>query len=343
MGLREYAIRRVLLFIPTLFGVTLLIFGILQAFSPTQRATAFAQSPQELMHINEIIRKYHLDDPVPVQYYTWLRSVLHGNLGWTQVYNQPVAKSLVESAPASVELVMFAIPITIVLGIHLGVASATHRDKSVDHITRVISILGWSLPTFWFGLILIAIFYSGLGWFPTGRVSSSAYNMIISDQFIRYTRFNTIDGILNGQLWITLDALRHLVLPVTTITVVSIAGLIRVARSSMLEQLSKGYITTARAKGLAKDKVINKHARRNALLPVVTIAGVYSAGMLTGLVITESVFDYYGLGWYAAHGAMQLDIPTVLGFALLVGIVFCTSNLIVDIIYSFLDPRIRMG
>lgn len=343
MGLREYVIRRLLLFIPTLIGVTLLIFAILQAFSPEQRATAFATSPQELQHIKEIIKKYHLDDPIHVQYYTWLKEVLRGNLGWTQIYDQPVAKSIREAMPASVELVMFAIPATILVGIYLGVKSAAYRDKTFDHMTRILSIIGWSLPTFWFALILIAIFYSGLDWFPVGRISIKAHTMIVSDQFTRYTGFNTIDGLLNGKLWITLDALYHLVLPVITITVVSIAGIIRVTRSSMLEQLSKGYIVTARAKGLPRDTVINKHARKNALLPVITIAGVYSAGMLTGLVITETVFDYYGLGWFAAHGAMQLDIPTVLAFALLVGIVFCTANLIVDIMYSYLDPRIRLG
>jgi peptide/nickel transport system permease protein len=159
----------------------------------------------------------------------------------------------------------------------------------------------------------------------------------------KYTGLYTVDGILNGRLDVALDAIKHLILPVITLTTVQIALIIRVMRSSMLEALNKGYIVTARAKGLAKKVVINKHARRNALIPIVTLSGIMAAGMLTGVVITESVFALHGLGEFAASAATQLDIASVLGFALLSGFVFVIANLIVDIVYAFVDPRIRLA
>ncbi|MCK4424583.1 ABC transporter permease [Candidatus Bathyarchaeota archaeon] len=343
MGLRAFGIRRLLLFIPTLIGVTLLIFAVLQVFTPIQRAALYVTSPREARHLHEIIEKYHLNDPLHIQYYHWITAVLHGNLGWSEITHQPVLASMIQATPATIELVIFVIPLTILLGIYLGVKSAVHRDSAIDHVTRITSIIGWSLPTFWFAIILIAVFYGGLGWFGVGRLGNRAYQLVISDQFVRYTGLNTVDGLLNGQLWVTLDALQHLVLPVITLVVVQVALIIRVMRSSMLEELSKGYVVTARAKGLAKNVVVNKHARRNALIPTITVSGILAAGLLTGVVITETVFDYKGLGYFAAHGAMQLDIPAVLGFALFAGFMFCAANLIVDVVYGYLDPRIRLG
>lgn len=342
MELRAFIARRLLLFIPTLIGVTLLIFAVLQVFTPYERAALYVRSPREAIHIEEIIEKYHLDEPVYVQYYHWITAVLQGNLGWSEVAHQPVLKSLIQRIPATAELVMFVIPLTIILGIYLGVKSSVNRDSVIDHATRLTSIVGWSLPTFWFGIILIAVFYGGLGWFGIGRLSNQAYVFVRSSQFVQYTGLNTIDGLLNGQLWITWDALQHLVLPVITLVVVQVALIIRVMRSSMLEELSKGYVVTARAKGLTENMVINKHARRNALLPTITVSGILAAGLLTGVVITETVFDYKGLGYFAANAATQLDIPAVLGFSLLAGLMFCTANLVVDILYGFLDPRIRL-
>ncbi len=344
MGMRAYIIRRILLFIPILIGVTLLIFGVLQFFTPEERASAYITgTPKDPSVIYRIIDKYHLDDPIHIQYYHWMTRILKGNLGIAQsAGNIPVSVALLQGIPATFELVIFSIPSIVLVGVYLGVKSAVHRDKLIDHSTRIISIIGWSLPTFWSALILIAIFYGGLGWISTGRLSNEAYGMVTSTDFVRYTRINSIDGLLNGQLWITVDALKHLILPVANLTIVSIALIIRVMRSSMLEELSKGYIITAKAKGLTNSEVINKHARRNALIPVVTLTGILTAGLLTGVVITETVFNYKGLGYFAAHAALQMDIPSVLGFALFVGLMFGVANLIVDITYAYIDPRIRV-
>jgi len=344
MGMKAYVMRRVLLFIPTLLGVTLLIFAVLQIFTPEERASAYIMgTPKDPSVIYRVIEKYHLNDPIPLQYYYWLTRALSGDLGIARsAGNIPVSVALLQGIPATLELVMFSIPSIAILGIYLGVKSAVNRDKAPDHIIRIFSIIGWSLPTFWSALILIAIFYGGLNWVSIGRLSNEAYAVVTSSNFIRYTRMNTIDGLLNGQLWITIDALEHLVLPVVNLTIVSVALIVRVMRSSMLEELSKGYVLTAKAKGLSNDVVINKHVKRNALIPVITVTGVLTAGLLTGVVITETVFNYKGIGYFAAHAALQMDIPSVLGFALFVGLVYSLANLIVDITYAYIDPRIRL-
>lgn len=344
MGLRSFIIRRVLLTIPTLIGVTLLIFGVVQLFTPEQRATLFVTDAKQLRNIGNIIVKYHLNESVITQYQVWISQVLQRNLGWSQTARKPVMNAIIDKFPATIETVMFSIPITIFVGIFLGVKAAEHRDKPFDHATRLLSIVGYSLPTFWLGILLIAIFFAGLGWFPPGRLGADAELIVTSPPpaWIKYTGIYTIDGLLNGKLWITLDALRHLVLPTITLVTIQVALIIRVMRSSMLEALGKGYITAARAKGLTKTEVINKHARRNALIPVITLAGLMAAGLINGVTITETVFNIPGLGRWAAMAAIRLDIPSVLGFALFAGLIYVLANLIVDILYAYIDPRIRL-
>ena len=343
MGLRAYVIRRLLLVIPTLIGVTLLIFSVVQLFSPEQRAVLYVRDPKNIRNIPDIIARYRLDAPVYEQYFVWIQQILGGNLGWSQDARQPVAVAIVSRFPATVEVVMFSIPLTILLGIYLGILSAKHRDKAIDHITRTVSIIGWSLPSFWLGIVLLAIFFGGLGLFPPGRIGTIAELYITSPEFIRYTHLNTVDALLNGQLWILYDALTHLVLPTITLTTIQIALIVRVMRSSMLEALGKGYITAGRAKGLTEKEVINKHARRNALIPVITLSGLLAAGMLNGVVITETIFAINGVGRLGASAAIALDIPTVLGFALFSGMLFIVANLAVDLLYAYVDPRIRLA
>jgi len=336
-------IRRILLMIPTLIGVTILVFAVTQFFSPEQRATLFITSEKQLENIGDVIKGFRLNDPPYIQYFTWLSQVLSGNLGYSVYAKQTVADAILKRFPATAELVMFSIPVTVLLGIFLGVKSAVHRDKIVDHLTRSSSIIGWSLPSFWLGIILLSVFYVGLGLFPPERLGTRAENFVLSDQFIAYTGFNTIDGLLNGQPWITWDALQHIVLPTIVLVTIQIALIVRVMRSSMLEALSKGYITAARAKGLSEKEVINKHARRNALIPVITLSGLLAAGMLNGVVITETIFNINGVGRFGARAAMNLDIPATLGFALFSGVLFVIANFIVDMLYAYTDPRIRLG
>jgi len=217
------------------------------------------------------------------------------------------------------------------------------HNRFFDQVARVFSIIGWSFPTFVFGLLVLMFFYAKLRWFPPGRLSDWAATIVNSDQFHQYTHLHTIDALLNLRFDIFWDALKHMILPILTLSYLNWALLLRITRSSMLEVLEQDYVRTARAKGLPERLVINRHARPNALIPVVTIAGLMVAGLLGGVVITETVFTYPGIGSAAAQAAIQLDVVTVLGFALFNGTVLILANLVVDILYAVIDPRVRLG
>lgn len=345
MGLIAYVIRRMLLLIPVLLGVTLLIFAVMQLLPIGVRAMMFVTDPKELVNLEKIKEEYGLNRPIYEQYFRWLRAVIvEHNLG-LDANGQPVFEAIMSRLPATVELVLYSTPIIIYVGIKLGTLAAVHRDKPIDHASRLLSILGTSLPSFWLGIVLLSIFYAGFHWFEPGRWSS-AVNAFVKDPsktgWRWYTGLITIDALLNGQFWIFLDGLRHLVLPVTVLVLLDTALISRVMRSSMLEALSKDYITAAKAKGLSPKEVYYKHAQKNALIPVITLSGLLVAGLLTGVVITETVFNLNGIGNYAAVAASIPDTPVVLAYALFSGIVFVVANLIVDVIYAFIDPRIRL-
>lgn len=344
MELRAYIVRRLLLLIPVLFGVTLFIFGVTMLFSPSQRAALYVFDARQLADLPAIIELYNLDAPFVVQYGTWIGQVFSGNLGWSKIVSMPVGEAIFHYLPASLELAIFATPVIILLGIFLGTVAAAHKDKPADHGTRVLAIFGWSLPTFWFGLMLLMVFYGLLrGFLPPDRLSTPMNILVNSSEFIRYTHINTIDAILNLNGPVLLDALRHLILPVATLSVVQVAFIMRLTRSSMLEALGRGYILTAKAKGLDQRVVVNKHARRNALIPVITISGYLFAALANGVVITETIFQFKGIGWWAWQAAVNLDIPAVLGFALFNACLFVVVNLVVDILYTRVDPRVRLG
>jgi len=344
-NLAAYIIRRLILLVFVIIGVTALVFAVTMMFSPDNRANLYIRNPARAneKRTAAIIHEYGLDQPFYIQYGNWLSQVLQGNLGWSvSAPNQPVADAIATRWPYTFEIVLFAAPLIIFIGIYLGVQSAVHRNGPIDHFSRVLSIAGWSLPSFWVGMMLLAIFFDWLGWFGVGSLSEGMQSFVHSANFIRYTGVDIFDGLLNGKLQVTIDALSHVVLPVVTIVTIDVALLIRVMRSSMLETLSKPYITTAQAKGLKKNVVIYKHARRNALIPVATLSGMLVAGLLGGLVITETVFSFGGLGQFAARAAQQLDMPAVLGYAILSALLFVIANLIVDILYAYIDPRIRL-
>jgi len=344
LELRAYIVRRLLLIIPVLFGVTLLIFGVLQLFSPVERVALYVTNPRQFASVGDMIAKYGLDQPVWVQYGHWINQIFHGNLGWSKVVSQPVTSAMLNFLPATLELAIFAAPLIIFGGIFLGSKAAAHKDKAIDHATRLGAIVGWSLPTFWLGLMLLMVFY-GLftGLFPPERLSTEMNILVHSEEFTQYTKLHFLDAILNGNGRVLLDSLRHLVLPVITLTIVSMAFIMRLMRSSMLESLSKGYILTARAKGLDENTVVSKHARRNALIPVLTVSGYIFAGLVNGVVITETIFNYKGLGWWAWQSAVNLDVSGVLAFALFNGVLFVFTNLVVDLLYARIDPRVRLG
>jgi peptide/nickel transport system permease protein len=324
--------------------VSLLIFGLLQMFSPIERAALYITDPRQFSNLTQVIEEFGLNDPVWEQYINWIGQIFQGNFGYSQVVDMPVIDAIVYFLPASLELAIFSTPLIILGGIFIGSKAAAHKDRVLDHTTRFGAIVGWSLPTFWLGLMLLMIFYGYFtGFLPPERLSTDMNIFVHSDQFTEYTKIHFIDAILNGEWQVLGDSLRHLVLPVITLTVVNLAFIMRLMRSSMLESLGKGYILTARAKGLDENTVVNKHARRNALIPVLTVSGYLFVMIVNGVVITETIFNYKGLGWWAWQSAVRLDIPSVLGFALFTAILFVITNLVVDILYTRLDPRVRLG
>jgi peptide/nickel transport system permease protein len=339
----NYIVRRLLILPVVLFGLSVLIFGMLMLLTPVERAALYVTSvPKTADAINQIIQKYGLNQPFYQQYWRWLDNVLHGNLGWSKTAQMPVVQAIKMYFPATLELALWSFTPIIVIGTWLGIQAAIHHDTFIDQAARVFSIVGYSFPTFVFGLLVLMIFYANLQWFPPGRLSDWAYAIVISPAFHQYTGMYTLDALLNLRFDIFLDALRHLVLPAITLAYVNWALLLRVARSSMLEVLQQDYVRTARAKGMPERMVINRHARPNAMIPVATIGGLLLVGLLNGVVITETVFNYRGMGLFAANAALNFDAVTILSIALLAGTLLVCANLVVDVLYSYLDPRIRL-
>jgi peptide/nickel transport system permease protein len=350
-----YIVRRLMVLPIILFGVSLLIFAMLQILGPVERSALYIRDfPKTEGAIENIIRRYGLDDPLPVQYWHWLvgridpvteervGGILRGDLGFSRTGREPVFDLLKRRIPVTLELAIWSMLPIVVIGVWLGIQAALNHNKPIDQAARIFAILGYSFPTFVFGLLMLLIFYAKLGWFPPGRLSTAFSQEILGPSFTRYTQMNTFDSLLNLRFDIFLDALRHMVLPVITLSYLSWALLLKVTRSSMLEALRQDYVTTARAKGLAEKVVINRHVLKNALIPVATIAGTTVASLLNGVVITETIFNIPGLGSAAAAAALSLDVLTMLGYALFTAVLFVTVNLIVDVMYGVLDPRVRL-
>jgi len=351
----NYIIRRLLIMPLILFGVTALIFGMLFFLSPEERSALYVRDiPHNEAQMDAIIKRYGLNDPIYVQYWSWLvgkkdpvsgnvvGGILRGNFGYSRTASQPVVDLIRRRFPATVELALYTIIPIIGIGVYLGIAAAVNHNKFIDQAARVFAILGHSLPSFIFALLALMVFYAKLGWFPPGRVSDWASADISAPLWRSYTYLITVDSLLNGRVDIFLDALRHLLLPVIVLSTISWATYLRITRSSMLETLRQEYVVTARAKGLKEKDVINGHARPNALIPVATLGGITMASLLGGAVLTETVFNFPGIGQAAGAAAAQLDVITVLSLTLLSGLILIAANLIVDVMYAFLDPRVRL-
>jgi peptide/nickel transport system permease protein len=352
----NYIIRRLLLVPVLLFGVTLLIFGMLQLLEPVERSALYVRDfPKNENQINGIIKKYGLDQPFYKQYWRWLTGtvdsatgdrhggILYGDFGYSRTGSQPVIDMIKDRFPNTVDLALWTVFPMLSVGIWLGVQAAVHQNGFVDQAARIFSIVGTSFPIFVFGLLMLMLFYSNLHWFSPGKMSDWVNQLLYSGDFHQYTKLLTIDALLNGRLDVFWDALRHMILPILSLSYLTWATFVRVTRSSMLETLRMDYVVTARAKGVKESDVIHKHAQPNAMIPVITLAGFSVVGLLGGVVITETVFNYPGIGQAAATAAQQLDVVTVLGFAIFNGAILIISNLIVDVMYAFIDPRVRIS
>jgi len=340
-----YIIRRLLILPLILIGVTLIIFAMIWSLGPDKLLGSYIKSPEALKSPDakeRIIKKYGLDQPMPVMYGKWLWNLLQGDWGFSLVGKVPVSQAIANRFPYTLELALYALIPVVLVAIWLGVTSAIHQNKFLDQFIRVVALIGWSLPDFVLGLFLLWFFYSRLDWVGPGMVSIGFDRIMNDPSWTSVTHMITIDALINGRIDIFLDGLKHLILPIATISFLWWAYLLRITRSSMLEVLRKDYIRTARAKGVPEKTVINKHARRNALIPVVTVAGMTIIGLLAGTVIVETVFVRSGIGRFIAQAAQQLDYWSIIGAALVYSFVLVIGNLIVDVSYAVIDPRIRL-
>ena len=292
-------IARRLLFLPVvLIGVTLLVFVAMSLLSPYQLVSTYIKSPEELKNqsLDDLVRKYGLDQPAHVRYMNWMKNLFRGDLGYSVSASMPVKEAIARRFPATIELALFAVIPVVFGGIWLGTISAKNYNKPLDHLSRTFAIIGWSLPDFVFGLILLMVFYGVLGWFPPGRLSMWADTVVLTGDFVRYTGMNTVDSLLNGRPDIFWDAVRHLIAPVITLAYLWWAYLLRITRSSMLEVMNKDYVRTARAKGLTEKVVANRHIRRNAMIPVATVSGSMVLGLLGGSLLWRRCLTTKELG-----------------------------------------------
>ncbi|MGJ8454908.1 ABC transporter permease [Pseudothermotoga sp. U03pept] len=342
-----YIIRRFLLLPLILFGISLIVFGMIQSLGSDRLLAAYVNpglldklTPNQLEKIKE---KYGLKDPMVVRYAKWLKNTLTGDLGWSVVGKEPVKNAILNRLPWTVELALYSIIPVVFVGVWLGIVAAVNRDKFVDHFVRIFAVVGWSFPDFVFGLIVLMIFYSMLGWFPPGNLSFWADVVVKSPEFKRFTSLVTIDALLNGRFDIFVDALQHMIAPILTLSWLWWAYLLRITRSSMLEVLTKEYIRTARAKGLAENVVIHKHARKNAMIPVITVGGGMVIQLFAGTVIVEMVFNRTGMGSFTAVAATQLDYASIMASTLFYSLILVIGNLVIDILYAAVDPRIRFS
>lgn len=276
-----------------------------------------------------------LDKPIIEQYWIFLSGMFQGDLGESIVTRRPVASDILRYAPATFELATFAALLAALVGIPFGILAAVRRDRWVDHLARFVSLVGVAAPTFWLAFLALALFYGGLQIAPSpGRLAMTA----IPPPHV--TGFFTIDALLAGDFPLFRSALAHLIMPASILAASTLGLVTRTMRSSMLDSLGQDYIKVARAKGIHEGRVIFNHAVPNALMPVVTLGGLAYAELLAGAVLTETIFAWPGLGRYTFQSASALDFPAIMGVTLVVAFVYLLINLIVDITYLFLDPRI---
>jgi ABC-type dipeptide/oligopeptide/nickel transport system permease component len=304
-----YVLKRVLLFIPTLLGITLITFFLMRSLpgDPVANMVGERATPETVARIRAEIG---IDKSPPVQYLLYLKRLVRGELGRSLFTNRRISDDLMQKFPNTVKLALTAMCFASIVGIGMGVFAAVKHGTGWDRLVTLISVGGISVPVFWLGLALMLLFALHLRWLPPS-------------------------GMGNGDL-------SYIILPAVTLGAFSLSYIARVTRSSMLESLSQPYVATARAKGLSEREVVLKHALKNSLIPIVTLIGLDLGSYLNGAVLTETIFGWDGLGRYALDGIMKRDYPVIMGVVLFGAVVFVTLNLLVDVSYHFLDPRVRI-
>jgi peptide/nickel transport system permease protein len=337
--MQRFLLKRIAIMPLLLLGVVTIAFVISRLLPANPIASIVGQRNLG----NEVIvaaaeKKWGLDQPLIVQYFNYIGNLFTGDLGTSFVTKSPVLSDLADRLPATLELTIMALLIGAVGGILLGVISAARKDKLPDHLSRIFALVGSSLPIFWTGLLFLFVFYAQLGWAPgPGRLTAR----VIAPTHV--TGFYTVDALLMGNPALFFDAFSHLLLPAFIMGWGLMGTISRLVRASMLDELGADYVRTVRAKGVSEGQVLRGHVLRNSLTPVVTVLGFAFGTLLMGAVLVETIFSWNGIGSYAVDATRALDYPAINGVSLLGGAVFLIANLVTDVTYALVDPRVRLS
>ena len=330
----RYVARRLLAVIPTLFGVSVIVFLFLRLI-PGDPATAILRENATADQIAALNARLGLGKPLYEQYLDYISKIVRGDLGEGYFTRSPVIEDLARRLPATAELALAAVLIATVLGIALGVVAAIRRGSPFDYGTMTLSLIGVSMPIFWLGLMAIYLFAVDLRWLPPSTRGDQPDTL--------RTGMFTLDYLLSADLPGFVEAAKHLLLPAFVLATVPLAVIARQTRSAMLEVLSQDFVRTAWSKGLRERAVVTRHVLKNAMLPVITVIGLQVGALLSGAVLTETVFSWPGLGTFVLEAVVQRDYPVVQSIVLVFALIFVLVNLLVDVSYGWLDPRIRYG
>jgi dipeptide transport system permease protein len=330
-----FIFRRLALLIPTFIGITIAAFGFIRVLPGDPVLLMAGERSLSPERHAEVMHELGYDRPLYAQYFDFLTSAVSGDLGQSVVTKRPVFEEFFTLFPATLELSICAILFAVMLGVPAGVFAATRRGSWLDQSVMGAALIGYSMPIFWWGLLLIILFSGILGWTPvSGRISLFYY-------FPSVTGFMLIDSLLSGQKGAFASALSHLILPTIVLGTIPLAVIARQTRSAMLEVLSEDYIRTARAKGMSTARVVGVHALRNALIPVVTTIGLQTGVLIAGAILTETIFSWPGIGKWMVDSIFRRDYPSVQGGLLLIATMVMIVNLVVDVLYGLINPRIR--
>jgi dipeptide transport system permease protein len=330
----RFILTRVSLIIPTFIGMTLLAFFLIRLVPGDPIETLAGERGIDAVRHAQLLKEYGLDQPVLTQYGIYIMKVLHGDLGKSIITQEPVIREFMTLFPATIELAVCAILFALLLGIPAGIIAAVKRNSVFDHGVMTVSLTGYSMPIFWWGLLLIMLFSVQFNLTPvSGRIAVAYY-------IEPTTGFLLIDSLLSGDKGAFWSAIKHLILPTIVLGTNPLAVIARMTRSAMLEVLGEDYIRTARAKGLSSFRVVALHALRNALIPVVTVIGLQVGVLFTGAILTETIFSWPGVGKWLIEAINRRDYPVLQGGMLLLGVVVMLVNLLVDVTYGIINPKI---
>lgn len=332
----SYILKRLIWTIPTLFGVSLMVFSMVH-LSPGDPAIAILGDKSNAQSIKDLREQLGLDKPLYTQYYIYMSNIAKGDFGKSATSQEPVLEEFLDRFPATIELTFVAMLIAMILGVSAGIISAVKRYSIFDYASMFTALAGVSMPVFWLGLLLIYFFAVKLGVLPvSGRLG---YEFDIE----HITGFYLIDSLLVKDYEAFWDALKHLILPAIALGTIPMAIIARMTRSSMIEVMKEDYIKTARAKGCSKFQVVVIHALRNALIPVVTIIGLMFGSLFAGSILTETTFSWPGIGKWLVNAVYQRDFPVIQSATLIISFVFIVINLVVDLLYAVINPKIRLN